>query len=39
MGRDASKPVLGGGANIKGTDQPGHPHSLISAFVIHYLKT
>ena len=24
-------------ANNKGIDQPVHPHSLISAFVIHYL--
>ena len=26
-------------ANNKGTDQPAYPHSLISAFVVHYLDT
>ena len=26
-------------ANNKGTDKPVHPHSLISAFVIHLLKS
>ena len=26
-------------ANNKGTDQPAHPHSLISAFDISYLKS
>ena len=26
-------------ANNKGTDQPAYPRSLISAFVIRYLKT
>ena len=25
-------------ANNKGADQPAHPRSLISAFVIHYMK-
>ena len=25
-------------ANNEGADQPAHPHSLISAFVIRYLK-
>ena len=28
-----------GCANNKGADQPAHPHSLISAFVIHYLES
>ena len=26
-------------ANNKGTDQPVHPHSLISAFVVHCLDS
>ena len=26
-------------ANNTGADQPGHPHSLISAFVIRYLES
>ena len=26
-------------ANNKGADQPAHPRSLISAFVIHYMKS
>ena len=26
-------------ANNKGTDQPAHPHSLISAFVVHCLDS
>ena len=26
-------------ANNKCADQPAHPHRLISAFVIHYLKS
>ena len=29
----------GGVANNKGTDQPAHPHSLISAIVIHLLES
>ena len=29
----------GGVANNKGTDQPVHQHTLISAFVIHLLET
>ena len=27
-----------GFANNKGADQPGHPHSLISTFVIHLFE-
>ena len=38
MGLDARKPVFGV-ANNTGADQPGHPHSLISAFVIRFLKS
>ena len=26
-------------ANNKGADQPAHPHSLISAFIIRFLKS
>ena len=26
-------------ANNKGADQPGHPHSLISTFVVHCLDS
>ena len=29
--------MLWGVANIKGADQPAHPHSLISAFVIRFI--
>ena len=36
MGLDARKPVF---ANHKGTDQPAHPRSLISAFVIRFLES
>ena len=32
------KPVLSY-ANNKGTDQPAHPHSLISTFVVHCLDS
>ena len=39
MGLDAKKPVLGGFANNKGADQPAHPRSLISAFVICLLES
>ena len=35
MGLDVRKPVFRGFANNKGADQPVHPHSLISTFVIH----
>ena len=31
-------PSSGGYANNKGPDQPAHLHSLISAFVIHFLE-
>ena len=37
MGLDARKPVFGGFAN--NTDQPAHPCSLISAFVIRLLES
>ena len=33
------KTCLWGFSNIKGTDQPVHPHSLISAFVIRFLES
>ena len=33
IGLDARKP------NNEGTDQPAHPHSLVSAFVICYLES
>ena len=44
MGRNVRKPVLGGGggggvANNAGADQPAHPRSLISAFVIRCLES
>ena len=35
----ARKPVFGGFANNTGADQPAHPRSLISAFVIHFLES
>ena len=38
MGLNARKPVFGGFTNSKGADQPAHPRSLISAFVIPLLK-
>ena len=41
-GLDAIKPVLGGGgevANNTVADQPAHPRSLISAFVIRVLES
>ena len=31
------KPVFLSYANNKGTNQPAHPHSLISTFVVRYL--
>ena len=34
----ARKPVYGGLRTTKGADQPAHPHSLISAFVIRFLE-
>ena len=33
------KTCLRGVANNKGADQPAHPRSLISAFVIHLLES
>ena len=39
MGLDARKPVYGGFANNTGPDQPAHPCSLISAFVICFLES
>ena len=39
LGLDARKPVFGGVANNTGADQPAHPRSLISAFVIRYLES
>ena len=33
------KTCLGGFANNTGADQPGHPRSLISAFVIPFLES
>ena len=39
MGRDTRKPVFGGFANNTGADQPAHPRSLISAFVIPFLES
>ena len=38
MGLDVRKPVFEGFANSKGADQPAHPRSLISAFVIRFLE-
>ena len=38
-GPQREKTCLWGFANNKGADQPAHPHSLISAFVIHLLKS
>ena len=37
MGLDARNPVLLL-ANNKAADKPAHPHSLISGFVIRYLR-
>ena len=34
MGINVRKPFFGGSVNNKGTDQPAHRHSLISAIVI-----
>ena len=39
MGLDARKPVFAGFANNSGADQPAHPRSLISAFVICVLES
>ena len=38
MGLDARKPVFRGLGNNTDADQPAHPCSLISAFVIHFLE-
>ena len=38
-GPQRKKTCLRGFANNTGTDQPAHPRSLISAFVIRYLKS
>ena len=39
MGLDARKTCLGGSGNNKSADQPTHPPSLISAFVIRFLES
>ena len=39
MGLNARKPVIGGFANNTGADQPAHPRSLISTFVICSLES
>ena len=39
MGLDVRKPVFTGFVNNTGADQPAHPRSLISAFVIHVLES
>ena len=39
MGLDARKPCLRWFAKRKGADQPAHPRSLISAFVIRFLES
>ena len=41
MNLDARKPVFGGGGGSenKGADQPAHPRSLISTFVIRLLDS
>ena len=39
MGLEARKPVFGGFANNTGADQPAHPRSLISTFVIRFLES
>ena len=38
MGGDASKTGFWGFANNTGADQPAHPRSLISAYVIRFLE-
>ena len=38
-GPGREKTCLLGFVNNKGADQPAHPHSLISAFVIHTLES
>ena len=39
FGHRREKPCLWGFANNTGLDQPAHPHSLISAFVIRLLES
>ena len=39
MGLNGRKPVCGGSRTTIGADQPAHPRSLISAFVIHFLES
>ena len=39
IGPGRQKTCLQGFANNKGVDQPAHPHSLISAFFIHFLES
>ena len=39
MGLRREKPCLQGFANNTGADQPAHPRSLISAFVIHFVES
>ena len=39
MGLVTKKTCLWGYVNNKGADQPGHPRSLISAFVIIFLES
>ena len=39
MGFDTRKPVFGGLQTTQGADQPAHPRSLISAFVIPFLES
>ena len=38
IGPRREKTCLRGFANNKGADQPAHPRSLISAFVVRFLK-
>ena len=39
MGLDGRKPVFVGFANNTGADQPAHPRSLMSVFVIRFLES
>ena len=39
FGPRREKTCLRGFVNNTGTDQPAHAHSLISAFVIHFLES
>ena len=39
MGLEVRKPVFWGFVNNKDADQPVHPHSTISAFVIRLLES